>query len=308
MRKIEDIVTSSGGSTLSQAQKQDLKKYTIDEKTAICYDANLKTSKLSVIVAGYKATANGYKFEFTNYPFYRLVYTFSGNALLKYKSKKYDVENGSLYGFAPNESGLILNQTDAPWVHYYIHFMGKEAKKLFEQIGFVSQRVIHITNTVETEMLFENIVNEAIRQGVYSQSICDSYLNVLLLKLFGDVVQNTNHHSISQVNYLKCRDYINKHFSEIYSIQQIADNCFISKVHLCRLFREHAHTSPMLYVTKLKMNKAALLLIQSDYLIKQISHSLNFENQYYFSRTFKSFYGVSPTIYRKNQQKNMRDS
>ncbi len=308
MRKIEDIVTSSGGSTLSQAQKEELKKYTIDEKTVICYDTNLKTSNLSVIVAGYKKTANGYKFAFDNYPFYRIVCTFNGKALLEHKSRRYDIENGTIYGFAPNEKGFIINQSDTPWLHYYIHFTGKDAQKLFEQIGFVSQRVIHITNTAEIEMLFENIIKEAMSQSTYSQPICDSYLNVLLLKLFGDAVQSKQHYSVSHVNYLKCRDYINKHFHEIDSIQQIAAKCFISKVHLCRLFREHAHTSPMMYVNKLKMNKAALLLIQSDYLIKQISHSLNFENQYYFSRIFKSFYGVSPAIYRKNQQGNMLDN
>ena len=50
---------------------------------------------------------------------------------------------------------------------------------------------------------------------------------------------------------------------------------------------------------KLKMNKAALLLMQTDYSIKKISLMLNFDNQYYFSRAFKHIYGVSPQNYRE---------
>ena len=106
------------------------------------------------------------------------------------------------------------------------------------------------------------------------------------------------HTSVSYQGYIKCHNYINDNFSNILSLQDIADECYMDKVYICRLFKKYTKTSPMAYVTSLKMNKAALLLIHTDKSIKQISRMLNFENQYYFSRTFKKTYGISPKFYR----------
>ncbi|MEN6385331.1 MAG: AraC family transcriptional regulator [Phycisphaerales bacterium] len=296
---IKNIIIAYGGHTLSPDQKQEVDAHTIEEKLGVLYDTNLQTDNLAVIVTGFKRASHDYKFSFDNYPFFRLVYTSKGNATIITKTGKLDIQNGSIYGFAPNEIGQIINQSEKPWDHYYIHFTGKNATKLYNQAAFPSQRVIQTVNPADLELIFENIVREATNQSAYSQIICNSYLNILMHKLATELTSNQQHHCTSQTTYLKCRTYINKNFSKIHTIEQIADDCFVNKVYLCRLFRQYTNISPMQFVIKLKMNKAALLLMQTSYSIKQIAYELNFESQYYFSRTFKKYYGISPKTYRE---------
>jgi AraC-like DNA-binding protein len=47
------------------------------------------------------------------------------------------------------------------------------------------------------------------------------------------------------------------------------------------------------------MNSAGEYLQFTTLNITQIAEKLGFENIYYFSRKFKSFYGISPSEYRK---------
>jgi AraC-like DNA-binding protein len=130
-------------------------------------------------------------------------------------------------------------------------------------------------------------------------TIISNYLEILLLKLADKTLYCKEHLSVSHSTYLQCRDYINRNFSKIITIQTVADQCNVDKGYVCRLFRKYTHTTPMSYVIKLKMDKAVMLLTQTDISIKKIGYMLNFENQYYFSRIFKKIYGVSPKFYRQ---------
>jgi AraC-like DNA-binding protein len=49
---------------------------------------------------------------------------------------------------------------------------------------------------------------------------------------------------------------------------------------------------------RLKMNYAAELLQQGSMLVKQAAERVGFEDEFLFSRRFKSFFGVSPKKFR----------
>ena len=54
--------------------------------------------------------------------------------------------------------------------------------------------------------------------------------------------------------------YIEEHISEELSIDVLAEQAFLSKYHLMRLFREETGTTIMAYLTQLRMDKAKSLL------------------------------------------------
>lgn len=57
--------------------------------------------------------------------------------------------------------------------------------------------------------------------------------------------------------------------------------------------------TPNDYIKSLRMKKAAELLIDDTLTISQISYKIGIEDPYYFSKSFKNYYGISPTQYRK---------
>ena len=58
--------------------------------------------------------------------------------------------------------------------------------------------------------------------------------------------------------------------------------------------------SPMQYVINLRMSKAIELIKHHEFTISQISETVGYKNQFYFSKEFKKIYDDSPSSYRKN--------
>ena len=65
-----------------------------------------------------------------------------------------------------------------------------------------------------------------------------------------------------------------------------------------RSFRDAAHAAtglaPKAFMLKGEMNAAMELLLTSSMSISEISACFNYSSQFYFSRVFKKYYGVSP--------------
>jgi iron complex transport system substrate-binding protein len=98
-------------------------------------------------------------------------------------------------------------------------------------------------------------------------------------------------------------DYIQEHYREPITLEQLAELLDCSPRQLMRKFREVFHTSPIDYVIGLRLSKAKELLADSGMPLKTIAESVGYADSYYFSRLFKKHTGLSPASYR---EKNLR--
>ena len=99
----------------------------------------------------------------------------------------------------------------------------------------------------------------------------------------------------------ECVQYIELHFCDAaLDIKSICNAGFLSRSGLYRLFVNYFSMSPKEYITKLRMNKAVTLLVESGLSIKEIASICGFFDDKYFSRVFKSTYGYSPSQLRKH--------
>lgn len=60
--------------------------------------------------------------------------------------------------------------------------------------------------------------------------------------------------------------------------------------------------TPNDYIKSLRMNRAIELLKNDTITIAQVAYEAGFEDPYYFSKSFKSYYGISPSQYRKGEK------
>lgn len=95
--------------------------------------------------------------------------------------------------------------------------------------------------------------------------------------------------------------YINSHYTEQFSVPQLAKQCALSESVYRRRFRQLTGLSPVQYINQLKIEKACQLLQSDDISHQQISEFLNFYSVSYFYRVFKSVTGQTPGEYRKHQ-------
>ena len=122
----------------------------------------------------------------------------------------------------------------------------------------------------------------------------------ILLRLKNSNHMKMSNHSLTTRNTIL---YINQNIEANVSMTDIANHIGKSPEHIIRIFKEEIGQTPYAYMLKKKIELAKLLLVNTNMTIKQISHRLNYNDEYYFSATFKKATTVSPTNYRRNKQK-----
>lgn len=93
-------------------------------------------------------------------------------------------------------------------------------------------------------------------------------------------------------------DYIHHHWRDPVDIEELAEESHVSKPYLHALFREHVQVSPHQYLLRYRINRAKLLLANSDTAIKEIALSCGFASLEVFYRQFRKVVALSPHEYR----------
>lgn len=97
--------------------------------------------------------------------------------------------------------------------------------------------------------------------------------------------------------------YMDQNYNASLSIQDIADDYGFNYTYLCSLFKKYKQKSPNEYIIDKRINKAKELLRTDEGMnIKTIASIVGYDDQYYFSRIFRSVTGMTPTGYRKVAQ------
>lgn len=97
--------------------------------------------------------------------------------------------------------------------------------------------------------------------------------------------------------------HLQKNATKIHNLEEIAKEFFISKSHLCHLFKKHKHSTVYDFLLKIKIEQASILLTTTNKKIKEICEECGFNSEYYFSRRFSIITGISPSKYRKEFSK-----
>ena len=121
---------------------------------------------------------------------------------------------------------------------------------------------------------------------------------ILLILMSRFLKYATPRNNISDSRIYNAITYIRRHMDTDIDIAALAEMSFMSKDHFIRMFRLQTGTTPNNYITRKKMESAELQLIASDIPVKQISHSLGYDDHSYFSKLFKKHTGITPLQYR----------
>jgi len=84
------------------------------------------------------------------------------------------------------------------------------------------------------------------------------------------------------------------------SIEELAEQVFLSPSRLAHLFREQVGVSIVRWREDQRIIRAKLLLQTTPLPVAVIGQQTGYDDQLYFSRVFKKRVGVSPSEYRKS--------
>jgi AraC-like DNA-binding protein len=97
---------------------------------------------------------------------------------------------------------------------------------------------------------------------------------------------------------LRAKDLADGRYFEPLTVDDLARAARLSKAHFSREFRRAFGDSPHAYLLTRRLERAAALLVTTDYSVAEICLAVGLRGVGSFTTSFKRTYGVTPTAYR----------
>ncbi|OOQ56858.1 helix-turn-helix domain-containing protein [Mucilaginibacter pedocola] len=123
---------------------------------------------------------------------------------------------------------------------------------------------------------------------------------VLLLQVLAQMQQ----HSVSVAKQRpvwvgQLRNMLHDNITHKFTLAELSASLQVHPVHLSRDFSKYFHCNLGEYIRKLRVEKALALMPNENLSLTDIAHICGFADQSHFLRSFKSFNGANPKVYRK---------
>ena len=150
---------------------------------------------------------------------------------------------------------------------------------------------VYLDERLDKDVIFERLSNTDARE-----------LFKAMEKLVTDMSQSA---SIIQANpedrvIIKAKQYINRHLSENFSVEDVARSVYLSSSYFSREFKNRTGENAIDYVIRCRMEKAVELAKSGLYSSNEIGAMVGYSDKKYFSRSFKKYTGRTVEEYQKS--------
>ncbi len=175
---------------------------------------------------------------------------------------------------------------------YWFHFDGSSSRAYFDH--FLNNRGIHFQDTRNMEEQFI-LIHDLMRSDCPDEGIMSVHLHKIMALLYSSAETGGTSSNI----VASARVYMDTHYMEKLSAEQIASASKVSPSHLFRLFRKETGVTPYGYLTNVRMEHAMKMLLNTSYTVEEIADYCAFCSSANFIRAFRQTTGVTPRKYRK---------
>lgn len=231
----------------------------------------------------------------------------AGKGYINTENKKYSLKQGMLFYLKPNILHCIESDLSEPLnflsVHFsfvHVNFHDDKWDLTTENKALEFPTMQEFKNHYPTFYTFKKLVETwSIKLPAY-EFLCKTILQKLLFEIYDNLKrQNTNYSTTLKVE--KIIKYLHENINRSVTLKELSELVSLSPSYLSRTFKDTTGYSIIEFFNKMKIDKAEALIIVGDKKIKEISESLGFKDEFYFSRLFKKIEGVSPKeFYGKN--------
>ena len=234
---------------------------------------------------------------------YQIIYIERGVGYFTREGTEIPVPAGHLVVYLPGVPQIYTYRPSEPCDQCWIHFTGSGAETLLRQCdlwdGFVyevgalpnfRQQVLRMQQEIQLKKPHYNIV-------------CGALLEELLVQI---ARYRTERPSLPQqklqAQFRKIIEEWNTDCTREVCIEEYARRCYLSSGYFIHRFREYTGLSPLAYRTRIRMEKAAELLVLTHWSIAEVAETVGYTNPMYFSRLFRKYMGCTPSTYKQENQ------
>lgn len=220
---------------------------------------------------------------------YLLLYLHKGVIKLKMLDKTEIIKEGSVFLYKPHEMQYYKYSPHSEG--YWIHFTGNAVEQVLSKYS-INQRIYNIGQRNELcSILRSTIIELQLRKHNYEKIINNYFRSILLLIDRYHLEDKTDEYN-NKIDLLIVALYEN--CKETWSIAKMAKVCSLSESTFQHQFKARFNLSPIQYLTKIRIEKAKLMMGNSRENIVTIAKKVGYQDPLYFSRIFKKHEGISP--------------
>ncbi len=230
---------------------------------------------------------------------YELRYTLSGEGVLEYEGKKYTLKEGDGYFISCQKPHIYYSGKNG-WKSTVLHINGGLCNDFYERYEKDGQCRISKDTMPAFETMQFQVLQATQKVHPYQEYRINCLLDLLLTELLTSIESlSTNQRGNSSEVISTLLDYIHSHYAEDIVFEKMAKTFGISRTLLFSEFKRYTGFTPAVYLMKIRIRQAKLLLANTSLSIEAVSMQTGFNDAGHFSQIFKKEVGITPLKYRK---------
>jgi AraC family transcriptional regulator, arabinose operon regulatory protein len=200
--------------------------------------------------------------------------------------------------FWSRSSPHFYGNTARRWAHSWIHCDGPAIAAIIRRCGAIRDQPIPLHDPLPIEQYIAAIHEEiTLSTAAPDAVVIRNLLENLVRKAAVSRLETRTPRLPASVALVK--SVIDARYEERFTLSSLAEMARQSPRHFCTEFRRHVGTPPIAYLNLRRLHAAAALLRGTDEPVATIGKHVGLSDPYYFSKLFKSCFGVCPTRLRK---------
>lgn len=249
---------------------------------------------LTLVGAGWERCTPEYRIDRPGFDYHTIEFVAGGNWELDRGEGPELLRPGALFSYGPGLGFSLVTAGGGEWIKYFVNFTGDAAARWLADCGLADGGVLYTRQARWIHDLFDQLIDCSRLDPEEAGGMAGRLGELLLLRIRSDAWKEGQRQSDRRQTYARCRAYIQEHFLELNSVAEVARGCHVDPAYLARLFRRFANERPLQFLTRLKTQHAADLIMRAGYRVGQAGAAVGFSDPYHFSRVFKRVHGIPP--------------
>ena len=189
---------------------------------------------------------------------------------------------------------------------FYVSFSWEKESAYLKHVTPMDILSLSDQNKNELSLLFDSLRGDIAGATAEDRLIARARVLTILLLIMKETSKTANDFDNDQesidaitIRHEKivkaAKQYMQKNFSKMISLDDIADHVGISTYHLSHIFGEQSDFTVYNYLMALRMKKAKSLLRERKLNISDVAYAVGYNDPQYFSKVFRKYCGISPS-------------
>lgn len=234
-------------------------------------------------------------------------YVYDGQGKIEVDGRRYVLQSGALFNIAAGSSMKIVTDQTSQLKFYSVRFLyghirweGETVQWTQPDAPLLDKAVTYFDESPKLYEMFRELHKVWNDKGIGFEWKARLQFQLLLDAVIQMIYHSSEHKQHNAFVIEQTIEYIRNHLHERLDRRMLAERASLSHGYFTTLFKQFTGCSLIEFVTRLRMERAKMLLRETSLPIYKISEMVGYSDSFYFTRIFTKETGMSPREFRRS--------